>query len=62
MSRSARRLLYLTPEVDTLIKERAEARGVSANEWLNLAIKHALSGTHAVEVVETTTITTKKEI
>lgn len=59
MARTQRRLLYLTPEVDTAIKERAEARDVSVNEWLNLAIKHALSGAHAVEITETHITKTK---
>jgi len=59
MARTQRRLLYLTPEVNEQVKIRAEQRGVSVNEWLNLAIKHALSGTHSIEIVETHTHTTK---
>ncbi len=62
MARSERRLLYLSPEVDALIRERALARDVSMNEWLNLAIKHALSGAHAVEITETTITQTKADL
>jgi hypothetical protein len=62
MARTQRRLLYLTPEVEEMVKARAAARGVSINEWLNLAIKHALSGKSAVQIVETTTTQTKAEL
>lgn len=62
MARTSRRLLYVSPEIDAAIKERAELRGVSVNEWINLALKHALSGERAVGITETHTITTKREI
>ena len=37
-------------------EHRAEAQGLSVNRWLNLAIAHALSGEHAIEITETTTM------
>lgn len=62
MARSIRRLLYVAPEVDEQIRERAALREVSVNEWLNLAIKHALSGARAVEITETHITKTKADL
>lgn len=55
MARSRYRAVYLEPEIDAMLVERAEARGVSVNEWINLAVAYALSGERKIKVTTTNT-------
>lgn len=43
MARSAKRLVYLEPELEAAIKTRAEEMGLSVNEWINRVAEHALA-------------------
>lgn len=43
MARSTKRLIYVEPELDTAIRERADAMGISINEWFNRVAEHYLS-------------------
>lgn len=38
-------LLRMAPELHAKVRERAEKRGVSMNEWVNLALVHNLERT-----------------
>ena len=42
MARSRKRLVYLEPELDAQIKERADAMGISVNEWIIRLAEHYL--------------------
>ncbi len=50
----------VTEDLKAQVTERAKARGMSINDWVNAALRFALSGKHAVEVVETATTKSRK--
>lgn len=43
MPRSRKRLVYFEPDIDAKIEERAQAMGLSVNEWINRVTIHALA-------------------
>ena len=43
MARSRKRLVYLEPELDALIKERAGEMDISVNEWFVRLAEHYLA-------------------
>lgn len=58
MARTARRLIYMEPELDQKVRERAEKAGVSVNQWFTLIAEHYLAE-RGVALTYTETKTTK---
>lgn len=57
MPRTAKRLIYVEPDLDTRIRERAKETGISVNEWFNRIAEHYLS-----QKSQTVTYTERREI
>lgn len=43
MARTRKRLIYLEPDIDRMVEERAEGLGLSVNEWINRIVAASLA-------------------